>query len=541
MGATVNRHHQAHNTICWLWRHPIAGLTAAICLYALTQQLPQLATITVALIAALIVTVIAWKIRLFARHIHPATWHRRRQTKRDTNRNWSNNNDRRALREDFAHWCKDAELQVDTRVIDWRRTSAGERWTLQTPPGFAAKAVLNNALNHIFARPGVLSISPTWIDLNTVAVEVRRRDPLSQAPAQRVATAATRDINEPVHIGTDEDGRQVTVALARHTLAAGASGTGKTNLIRSLISAAASSANGALAVVDPGGDLAMWEPMTRAYSNGDPAQAKALLEGVVTEMMGRADLLRAERLHNIAATDERPLLVVVVDEAPALVADRTHGKAIASALIRIAQEGRKFAVTLVLGVQHPRDDMLPVPVKLNMRNVLCFGVRSPNASDLVLGAGMAKEGFDASKISRVGQCWLSIEGSTPKRVQTVEVDPEIEREIVEGCAPPGAPGGAAPVLLRLAPPVDRERIGSGPEPAPLEGSVPEFVSQDGLRLAIWRQLESGPATRNELARRLGVHASTIVRQLRRMAEHGLVEGGEGQPWKARSMHEIVAS
>lgn len=188
-------------------------------------------------------------------------------------------------------------------------------------------------------------------------------------------------------LGLAEDGRPLLVRLpspdVAHILVAGATGSGKTDLMRAmLVSLALHNRQSKLqiALIDPKGrgfgPLAAL-PHTVDDVASDPASARALLEKLVAEME------RRDR-ENVSS----PHIVIAVDELHDLLT--TGGKDVEIALVRLAQRGREAGLHLVAGVQKPSAAAIGGMLKAN------FPVR------LVGRVGSAEDARVASGLSGTG-------------------------------------------------------------------------------------------------------------------------------------------
>jgi DNA segregation ATPase FtsK/SpoIIIE, S-DNA-T family len=170
-------------------------------------------------------------------------------------------------------------------------------------------------------------------------------------------------------VGTREDGLVYRLRLlGTHLLVVGATGSGKSSVVWSLLAALGPGISDGLVRVwclDPKGgmELAPGRGLFARFVYGDPDDPRVqyetefatVLEDAVSVMRHRQSALRGRtRLH--APTVGEPLIVVVVDELASLTAyvtDRDAKRRIAAALSLLLSQGRAVGVTVVGAVQDP--------------------------------------------------------------------------------------------------------------------------------------------------------------------------------------------
>jgi len=220
-------------------------------------------------------------------------------------------------------------------------------------------------------------------------------DPLPVPPAP--------DLNA-LQVGACEDGSPWSLQLlGSHLLVAGATGSGKSSVVWSLVRTLGRRiAEGSvqLWVVDPKGgmELAPGLPLFTRFACTDPIEAAVLLEDAQQLLQERASRLRGvTRLHE--PTPDDPLIVVVVDEIAGLTAylsDREIKRRIAQSLGVLLSQGRAAGVLVVAAVQDPRKEVLPFrdlfPTRVALR------LTEAEQVDLVLGEGARDRGAECDRI-----------------------------------------------------------------------------------------------------------------------------------------------
>lgn len=203
-------------------------------------------------------------------------------------------------------------------------------------------------------------------------------------------------------LGLAQDGRPLLLRLpspdVAHMLVAGATGSGKTELMRAILfSLAATNRQHKLqfALIDPKArgfaPLAFLPHLMAPIATMVPA-ALDLLERLITEM----DRRDAQGISS-------PRIVIAVDEVVDLL--MTGGKPIEMALTRIAQRGREAGLHLILGAQKPSSAALGPNLKANLPIRLVGRVGS--VEDARVATGVSASG--AEKLSGQGD-FLAVSG-----------------------------------------------------------------------------------------------------------------------------------
>ena len=197
-----------------------------------------------------------------------------------------------------------------------------------------------------------------WLDFTRV-------DPLT-------TTIPALEPSEPVdlralRVGRQEDGQPWLVRLQQsHLLIAGATDSGKSSLMWSLIGAmgpAIRDGSVQLWAIDPKGgmELTPGAGLFHRFAYESPAAMVELLEEAVAFMRHRAERLRqaGQRAHTPTPAD--PMVVVLVDEMATLTAycgDRDLKRRTEAALQLLLSQGRAPGVVVIAAVQDPGKDVI---------------------------------------------------------------------------------------------------------------------------------------------------------------------------------------
>ncbi|HEY0119873.1 MAG TPA: FtsK/SpoIIIE domain-containing protein [Cellulomonas sp.] len=258
-----------------------------------------------------------------------------------------------------------------------------------------------------------------------VARQWQRAAPRSSSTRPRLATP----------IGAGPGGRPVWVDLVRdgpHALVAGTTGSGKSELLTSLVlGLALAHPPGRLAVllVDfKGGTglpaLAGLPHVVGHLSDLDAAGARRTLRGLSAELRRRERVLSAQGARDLRDLDPLdpvtpPRLLVVVDEFRVLADELPD---LLPGLARIAALGRSLGVHLVLATQRPAG-AVPADLRANVSLRVVLRVADPaDSSDLV---GVP----DAAALTRPGQAVLARGGGRPEPLQVARAEARRSRPV----------------------------------------------------------------------------------------------------------------
>jgi len=181
-----------------------------------------------------------------------------------------------------------------------------------------------------------------------------------------------------------------------HVLVAGASGSGKSEWLKSVVASLAyrhSPQAIQLGIVDPkiltftGIERSrwLWQPIVHELDG-----AVSLLRRAITEMENRYLRLARERVTSLAdlwANDSRdlPFLLLVFDEfADLVLGERDLRKEFENLVVRLASKGRAAGIHLMLATQRPDRNVVTGLIKANLPLKICLRVTSAVNSQIIL-------------------------------------------------------------------------------------------------------------------------------------------------------------
>jgi DNA segregation ATPase FtsK/SpoIIIE, S-DNA-T family len=183
-----------------------------------------------------------------------------------------------------------------------------------------------------------------------------------------------------------------------HSLVAGATGSGKSVLIQSLlldIAATNPKSLAQIALIDPkmGVDYSALEalPHMREPIVTTRERATTLLQELVNEMESRYGRFAAARARDLAtfngksADRERvPMLFVVHDEFADWMLEDAYKNAVSAAVQRLGVKARAAGIHLIFAAQRPDKDVMPMQLRENLGNRLILKVASEATSKIAL-------------------------------------------------------------------------------------------------------------------------------------------------------------
>jgi S-DNA-T family DNA segregation ATPase FtsK/SpoIIIE len=307
-----------------------------------------------------------------------------------------------------AHsYAGESGSQVDREVAELGRIKATPgmlRLRVRLPAGLTTADIEGacEGLAHAFRvrecrvvtdRPGFV-----WLELH-------RRDLLA-AVVSPLPTVEAVDLDR-VPVGRHEDGTAWTIAVrGTHLLLAGATGSGKSSVLWSMLRALAGRIRtGSVQVwaVDPKGgmELGPGRALFSRFEETDPERMCQLVEALVDLKDTRAQELASagRRIHD--ATPASPHIVLIVDELATLTAfaERKIMSRFDQALGLLLTQGRACGITVVSAVQDPGKDVVgwrdlfPTRIALRLDN--------PIQVDMVLGDGARDRGARADHINEL--------------------------------------------------------------------------------------------------------------------------------------------
>ena len=382
---------------------------------------------------------------------------------------------------------------------------------------------------------------------STVGIEV---------PNARRETIALRDVIESpefghspakltLPLGKDLIGRIRAADLTQmpHLMIAGATGTGKSVFINSLLMGMLYKATPdelKLVLVDPKRlELGLYADIPHLFTPvvTDPKVAANVLRNATREMERRLKILAQRGVRNIeqynrtfdkattlslfesAGEEEHqplPYLVIVIDELADLMMVDTNG--VEESITRLAQMARAVGIHLILATQRPSVDVITGLIKANFPARISFRVASKVDSRTILDSNGSE-----SLLGKGDMLYLPAGSSRLHRIHGPYVS---ESEISSVCDFWREQAKAVYNQDMLKPPKDENLVGAGGAPGDAGDAgdeVDDELYQDAVRVVC----EMGRASTSTLQRRLRVGYGRAARLIDLMEKDGIVGPADG--------------
>ena len=423
---------------------------------------------------------------------------------------------------------------IEAKVINVARGPAITRYELQPARGVKVSRITgladDIALN--MAAAGGVRIEAPVPGKSAVGIEIAN---------SAIATVTLREVLESkefrehssklaVALGKDIAGTPVVADLARmpHLLIAGATGSGKSVCINSIIASIlykATPEEVKLILIDPKVvELSVYNgiPHLLIPVVSDPKKAAGALGWAVQEMTDRykkfeAYSVRDLKGYNKAAVkkgeEPMPQIVVIIDELADLMMVAQND--VETKICRLTQLARAAGIHLVIATQRPSVDVITGLIKANVPSRIAFAVASQVDSRTILGIG------GAEKLLGRGDMLFDPSGASKAiRVQGAFISDDEVTDLVSFVKDGGSAKYDEGVIEALER-VDAAEKKQKDEDKPDEDSDPLLM--DCIELAV----DAGQISASMIQRKYRVGYARAGRILDQMEQRGCISGFEG--------------
>ncbi|WP_084575509.1 FtsK/SpoIIIE family DNA translocase [Sporomusa malonica] len=420
-------------------------------------------------------------------------------------------------------------FSVSAKVINTCQGPTVTRYELEPAPGVKVSKIVNlsDDLALKLASSGVRIEAPIpgkaaiGIEVpNKELSGVALREVLEADEFQRSSAGLT------VALGKDIAGQPIVTDLAKmpHLLVAGATGSGKSVCINTLITSVLFKARPdevKLVLIDPKMvELSNYNGIPHLLTPvvTDAKKAASALNWAVQEMERRYEVFATAGVRDISRYNELhpegllPLILIIIDELADLM--MVAPVDVEDAICRLAQKARAAGLHLVLATQRPSVDVITGTIKANVPSRISFAVSSQVDSRTILDMAGAEK-----LLGKGDMLFYPVGASKPLRVQGAFIaDTEVEALVT--------------YIKEQAEPEYTEGI-TTVETGSISKEEPAHFEDELLEDAVRMVLETGQASVSMLQRKFRIGYTRAARLIDTMEEMKIVGPNMGS--KAREI------
>ena len=420
-----------------------------------------------------------------------------------------------------------ASFNVKAKIINACHGPAVTRYELEPAPGVKVSKIVNLAddLSLKLAAPSVRIEAPIpgkaaiGIEVpNRELAGVQLREVLEQDKFSNAKSKLT------VGLGMDIGGQAVVADLAKmpHLLVAGATGSGKSVCINTLISSVLFKARPdevKFILIDPKMvELSNYNgiPHLMVPVVTDAKKAASVLNWAVQEMEKRYAKFAShgvrdmERYNRSTEEEKMPAVIIIIDELADLMMVAPHD--VEDAICRLAQKARAAGLHLVLATQRPSVDVITGIIKANIPSRISFSVSSQIDSRTILDMSGAEK-----LLGKGDMLYYPVGAPKPVRVQGAFISDQEVEDLLDFIRQQGAETEANEEIISFTEnALKQEEDGPGKE-----------LQDELMEKAIDVVLSTGQASSSNLQRRFRIGYTRAARLIDTMEEMQIIGPNRG--------------
>ena len=419
-------------------------------------------------------------------------------------------------------------FHVKAKIINACHGPAVTRYELEPAPGVKVSKITN------LADDLALSLAAFSVRIEpipgkaAIGIEVPNKElegvQLREVLENEAFSAAKSKLT--VGLGMDIGGQAIFADLAKmpHLLVAGATGSGKSVCINTLITSILFKAKPdevKFILIDPKMvELSNYNgiPHLMVPVVTDAKKAASVLNWAVQEMEKRyakfADkgVRDMERYNKSNPEDKMPSVVIIIDELADLMMVAPHD--VEDAICRLAQKARAAGLHLVLATQRPSVDVITGIIKANIPSRISFSVSSQIDSRTILDMGGAEK-----LLGKGDMLFYPVGAAKPRRVQGAFVSDQEVEELLDYIRAQGQEAETNEEIIQFTEQAmkedGKEKESAGPQQDEL---LPEAVNA---------VLATGVASSSSIQRRFRIGYTRAARLIDTMEELHIVGPNAG--------------
>jgi len=325
-------------------------------------------------------------------------------------------------------------------------------------------------------------------------------------------------------LGRNVSGEPVFASIDKmpHLLVAGATGSGKSIMVHSIITSLLyknSPATLRFILIDPKRvELSIYENLPHLATPVITENKKAIsaLKWAISEMERRYEILLAAGRRDIGSynkngpEEKMPYLVIVVDELADLMS--SYGREVEGSIVRLAQMARATGIHLILSTQRPSVEVITGLIKANITSRIALQVASQIDSRTIIDTSGAEKLLGGGDL-----LYVSSDLSKPKRIQGAYISEDEIKKVADFIKKNNQPDPEEEIDID-DPPSNNDVLDGY-----IESGEEDELYDDALDVV----RSAGRASASLLQRRLKVGYARAARLLDMMEEAGLIGPGEG--------------